>query len=113
MATVNIDDLQPGQVLAIDATHHSGKVLLKAGATLTENHLKIFRTWGLTRVEVEGDDSAFSDASNENNHELIEQVKTELQARFQHVDLKHPAMKEIFHLGVCYHTRKLKSDSTT
>lgn len=113
MAMVNINELQPGQVLLTDAKHHSGKVLLKAGETLTETHLKIFLSWGLTRVEVEGDDEILSNSANENNHQLIEQAKTELQGRFQHVDLKHPAMEEIFHLAACHHARKLRPEKTT
>lgn len=108
MVTVNIKDCKPDQVLLSDAIHHTGKVLLKAGTKITEKHLEIFRAWGLIRVEVEGDDSEVSDTANEKDHDLIEQAKEKLRDRFQHVDLKHPAMEEIFHLAACYFSRKLR-----
>ncbi|HEC20225.1 MAG TPA: HDOD domain-containing protein, partial [Gammaproteobacteria bacterium] len=54
MAILNLQDLKPGMVLAADAKHHSGRVLLAAGTELTEKHLKVFHTWGLTEADIDG-----------------------------------------------------------
>ncbi|TVQ99386.1 MAG: HDOD domain-containing protein [Desulfovibrionales bacterium] len=52
MALCSIDDLQPGMVLTSDLRTKHGRLLLSAGACLTEEHLKIARIWGIAEAEV-------------------------------------------------------------
>ena len=57
MPPKNIDDIQPGEVLAEDVTNAQGVVLARAGATVSAAHLRLFRTWGITALPVAGDEN--------------------------------------------------------
>jgi len=102
MATLNLEDLKPGMVLASDAKHHSGRILLAAGVELTEKHLKVFHTWGLTEADIEGVD--LDQVAEQQNQELdpaiVAAAEQQTKARFRHTDLTHPAMAELFRLSV-------------
>src|SRR3546814_18912175 len=54
VALLGLDELQAGMVLAADAEHVSGRVLLRKGVCLSDDHLRIFRQWGVTAVDIEG-----------------------------------------------------------
>ena len=51
---LDVADTEPGMVLARPATNPQGQVLLKAGTEITPKHIRIFQSWGVTEVEVEG-----------------------------------------------------------
>lgn len=53
MGKVNLDDIKPGMKIEKDVQDRSGRVLLRAGAEITERHLNIFRTWGVTEADIE------------------------------------------------------------
>lgn len=102
MTILNLDDLTAGMVLQSDAKHHTGQVLLKAGVALTEKHLKIFHTWGLTEADVEGDDLASGGNQTELDPAALAKVETRVRERFQHTDLSQAAMAELFRLTVLH-----------
>lgn len=102
MAILNLDDLKAGMVLSSDAKHHTGQVLLKAGVELTEKHLKIFHTWGLTEADVEGDDLPHRENQAELDPAILAEAEACVQKRFQHADLAQPVMAELFRLAVLH-----------
>lgn len=53
MAIIRTSEVTPGMVLAVDARDMSGRLLLAAGGEVTPKHLKIFKTWGVTEVDVQ------------------------------------------------------------
>ena len=57
MPVIKVEDMEPGMILAADAVCLNGRVLLRAGATLSEQNLKIFRTWGLSEANIQGVDA--------------------------------------------------------
>jgi len=88
MARLNLDDLRAGMVLAADATDLSGRVLLRAGTALADNHLRMFRMWGLGVADVEGDEPAASatDALAQIDPIRRDAVQTRVRERFRHND---------------------------
>lgn len=58
MARLPLDSLQAGMILSADAIDPNGRVLLRAGVTLTESHLRVFRMWGLGAADIESDEPA-------------------------------------------------------
>ncbi len=51
---VTLADIEPGMVLREPALNHQGQALLPKGAVIAEKHLRIFKTWGVRSIEVEG-----------------------------------------------------------
>lgn len=102
MAILNLEDLKPGMVLAADAKHHSGRILLAAGVELTEKHLKVFHTWGLTEADIEGVDPAqlAEQAMEQLDPVVLAEAEQQMKARFRHTDLSHPAVAELFRLSL-------------
>lgn len=98
MATLHIDVLQPGMVLASDAIHLNGRVLLRAGVTLTEQHLRVFRMWGLNEADIEGADPQRLHAAKliDADPAYVEKQRALLDERFRHTDTAHPVIQELF-----------------
>lgn len=98
MAILQLDALQPGMVLAADAIHLNGRVLLRVGGTLTEQHLRVFRMWGLSEADIVG-----ADPERLHDEKLaaadpvcVERERAALNDRFHHTDSSHPVMVELF-----------------
>ncbi len=102
MGIINIEDLQPGMVLAKDVAESRGQVLLTAGQTIQENHLTIFRAWGVTEADVEGVDQAelASAASSSDDPELSRKVHDQADNLFMFNNLDHPAVSKLYNLYV-------------
>ncbi len=112
MATINIDDLQPGMVLASPAQAANGRVLLAAGVTLTEKHITIFRTWGLTEADIEGvsKEEVAAQAVQDIDPEILQRTEQETQSLFRHTRLDHPLIAEIFRTQVQRRAQQLNRE---
>jgi len=102
MFAVPTDKLKPGKILAEEVRDINGRLLLARGNEIGDNHIRIFKIWGVSEVTVEGparDDDKFEP---EFNPEILNQVKETVETLFRHTDLDHPVIKKIFHLSVKY-----------
>ncbi|HIJ95146.1 MAG TPA: hypothetical protein HPP94_05325 [Desulfuromonadales bacterium] len=109
MAQISIDDLAAGMVLKSVVNDRNGRLLLPADTELSDKHLKIFRTWGVTSADIDGVDGASegSSASNalcSNDPQEIEAVRALVARRYIHNDPLHPMIAEL--IKICT-TRKL------
>ncbi len=105
---VNLDDLVPGMVLAEDAVHMNGRVLLCAGVCLTDKHLKIFRTWGLTEAYINaGEDGVPKKAYEHLSPELLSQSEAEMKLKFAHLDMEIDFVSELYQICVREYAEKL------
>lgn len=103
MALVHIDNLAPGMVLSRNICDRSGRLLLPAGAELTEKHFSIFRMWGVVEAEVAGDavtEEAESAQNREIDPELFDRAREEIELLFVHNDPEHPAIKELMRICI-------------
>lgn len=79
-------------VLGADVTSPRGQMLLAAGATLTDRHLRLLAANGVARVEV---DTA-GDAAQPTGPALNPaQLEARLETRFAHNDPAHPLIREL------------------
>ncbi|MHB8058890.1 MAG: hypothetical protein ACYDHC_13470 [Desulfuromonadaceae bacterium] len=100
MGKVAIENIETGMVLAGDVHDRTGRMLLGAGAELTQKHLVIFRTWGVLEADIvgQGDDDASQIPADVNPFELAA-AEQELAHLFQHADRTHPAIIELMRLA--------------
>lgn len=84
-------------VLARDVRAASGMVLLGAGVEITERHIQIFRSWGVSEVEVKGTDqeSLNTQILSRLDADKRAQVERELNRLFQHNDPLDPVIEEL------------------
>ena len=101
MGRVAIDNIETGMVLASDVHDRSGRMLLGAGAELTQKHLVIFRTWGVLEADIEG----------QGNHDSVDTIpadvdplelaaaERDIDFLFRHTNRSHPAIVELMKLA--------------
>lgn len=102
-------------VLAADAVHLNGRVLLNAGACLTEKHVRIFRTWGLTEALIEGvaGEQAANSAIQNIDPETVMQAELALKKSFAHMDMNFAPVAELFRMCVFTYAKILVAGETS
>jgi hypothetical protein len=108
MSRITTNDIETGMILSSDVKDRGGRALLKAGLELTEKHLKIFKTWGITHIEIEGDETTTSLQTIINAHpELEAAAQQAAEDQFRHTDPDHPFFKELNALWIQRHIKVL------
>ena len=105
MNAVLTDKLIPGQILAEEVRDINGRLLLAKGNEIQSNHIRIFKIWGISEVNVAGAASRNEKFDPELDSEYLEQARESMTILCRHVDLEHPAIKEIFKLAVQFRCR--------
>jgi HD-like signal output (HDOD) protein len=100
MFAVPTDKLKPGKILAEEVRDINGRLLLARGNEIGDNHIRIFKIWGVSEVTVEGPAQGNDKFDPEISPEMFEQVRETVKYLFQHTDLEHPLVKKIFNLAV-------------
>ena len=100
MYAVPTDKLKPGIILAEEVRDINGRLLLAKGNEIGDNHIRIFKMWGVSEVTVEGRAQHSDKFGPEINPEIFEQVYETTKALFRYADLEHPLVKKIFNLAV-------------
>ena len=100
MAKINLSDIQTGMVLAAPVYNKNGGLLLQKGVQLTEKHVKIFKTWGVTEADIEGYDKekVEQDAYAFLSEEEIQEIESALLKRFPDIT-SNAVMSEIFRIA--------------
>ncbi len=100
MARINIKDVEPGMILSEDAVHSNGRILLKSGSKLSQNHIKIFKTWGVSTINIKNEAEEQFKAKKRHSPDEINRVIQQKKNIFQHCDLKHPFINKLFRTSV-------------
>jgi len=100
MAIISIKNLKPGMVLVADAEQANGRLLLKSGSKLTENNIKIFKTWGVLSAAVQSEEEQLISSQKKYSADEIKKTISNKQVLFQHSDLKHPLVNALFRSSV-------------
>ncbi len=111
MGLVHIKDLKPGMVLGEEVRDINGRLLLKKDKKIQSAHIRVFKIWGITEVNVQGSNGSKNALADPAAPEQIEKIKKNSEERFRHVDLEHPAIKEIFRLSVQFRSKYNLSDN--
>ena len=103
MAIMALEGLEVGMTLKSAVCDRSGRLLLPEGVELSEKHLKIFRTWGVTEADVvaEGnDESETGPLPISGDPALIAAAQAEVERLFIHNDPQHPLINELIRICV-------------
>jgi hypothetical protein len=107
LALVHIDNLAPGMVLSRNVCDRSSRMLLPAGAELTEKHFAIFRMWGVLEAEIVGEivgENVAEDAEaaphEELDRALLAAARDEVERLFVHNAPDHLAIKELMRICI-------------
>ena len=95
MINLNIDDLKPGMILAQPVRTHQGVLLLEAGARISKKNIRIFKSWGVLEIEIQGNPAAAKGRSGDTEIKVKESIENQLKEKFCDV-LDDPVMVEIF-----------------
>lgn len=96
MALIDVSQAEAGMTLAAEVLDKRGRVLMPAGIELKEKHLGALPAWGVSRIEVEGDDV---DGALDVEPWALEQAAAELESLFSVTNRTHPAIEAL--LEVC------------
>jgi HD-like signal output (HDOD) protein len=105
MGIVPTNKLKPGMLLAEKVKDVNGRLILAKDKRIHSSHIRKFRIWGITEVNISGDVPLKDKPQSHDNSKIIEETKERLKYIFSHVDLEHPAAKEIFRLSLEYRSR--------
>ncbi len=108
MPTVKLGQLQEGMVASEDIKNMDDMLLLPAGCTLTEKHIRILHAWGVAQIQVEAGDEVATDADEavDLNSDRARQLADELRQRFWGFDPANSVQQEVLKLVLL---RKLRS----
>lgn len=104
MPKIKVDQATLGMVLADDVSSSTGRLLMKAGAELSEGFEQALLTWGILEINVVGEAAAAGVRNAEGDEALNEEellkVREQLLPIFAQADLNHPVMEELLRLAV-------------
>jgi len=98
MISLSLGRLKPGMVLAEPVHNFQGMLLLDAGATLTGKHIRILKSWGVTKISVEGANKRKKSGDSESGSEARLAVEKKLKKKFSEV-MNDPVMMEIMRVA--------------
>ncbi len=104
MGVLSINDLKDGMALASEVKNKHGNILLKKGDMLSEKHILLLKSWGITEADIEGVDRGQVEKREmeELSPELIASVEGELKDLFSDFG-DNPLMEELYRV-----TKKFK-----
>jgi HD-like signal output (HDOD) protein len=107
MGLVHVDNLEVDMVLSEDVRDIKSRLLLTKGQKIQSKHIRIFKIWGITEVGVVGE---WQDKKNNTEIHIdpykLERITEETKFIFKHVDLSHPAIKELFRISLLHRSRQ-------
>jgi len=109
MGMIPLDKVQEGAVLESDIADN-GQILIKSGVKLTERHLKLCQSWGISELPIKGADAnqLEQDFLSHIPPEVIQEAEQKRDQKFKLMDPFHPATAT---LSQIYLFRILKESS--
>ncbi len=98
MITVDLEEYKPGMILAESVYSRQEVLLLKEGTELTERKVWILKSWGISKVSVEGEQVEDINPDKIKESGVVETIKKELKEKFSDV-LEDPVMEEIMNVA--------------
>jgi hypothetical protein len=105
MGSMHINKLKPGMVIDEEVRDINGRLLLKKDKEIQPAHIRIFKIWGVTEVNIRGNNGSKDTSAGPADPELVEKIKESTLDLFRHVDLEHPAIKEIFRISILFRSK--------
>ena len=104
MGLLSVNDLKDGMVLSTEVRNKHGNVLLKKGDTLSEKHIMLLKSWGITEAGVEGVDKDQVEKKEKEalSTDVMASIEKELKDLFRDFG-GNPLMEELYRV-----TKKFK-----
>jgi hypothetical protein len=100
MGIINLENISPGMILAANVQERSGRILISSGTEITEKHLHILRTWGVTEADIQGasKEDLEAQALSQIDPVLIRKVEEQAKSLFRHLDPQDAVVRELYRL---------------
>jgi len=105
MGIIHINKLKPGMILDEEVRDINGRLLLKRDKKIDTAHIRIFKIWGVTEVNIQGNNGSRNASGEPADPEAVEKIRESTKDLFRHVDLEHPANKELFRISVIFRSK--------
>lgn len=109
MGMVDVDNLDVNMVLSEDVRDINSRLLLAKGQKIQSKHIRIFKIWGVTEVSVVGSKDRKKNGELDIEPNKLKRLTEETKFIFKHVDLTHPAIKELFRISLLHRSRQEKN----
>lgn len=105
MGIVHIDSVKQGMVLSEDVKDISSRLLLSKGQPIHQKHIRIFKIWGVTEIEVntESEDDAPADPNKPVADNTV--ITQQTNAVFRNVDRDTPLVSELIRIAIAHRSR--------
>lgn len=110
MGMVHVDNLEVDMVLSEDVRDIKSRLLLAKGQKIQSKHIRIFKIWGITEVSVTGCQDEAKISEPDIDPDKLERITEQTKYLFKHVDLSHPAIKELFRISILHRSRQEIND---
>ena len=101
MTIIHVDNLKENMVLSDDVTDLKARLLLTKGLRIEPKHIRTLKIWGITEVNVVTAEPDYEESATKKiDPESLKKIEESTKYLFRHVDIEHPAMKELFRLSV-------------
>ncbi len=94
---MRVDQVTTGMMLAQDIHDPNGALLIRAGVSITERHIKAFKSWGIQEIPIQSDEETQSTAKT-GDSSVIAEVRTLLDAQFSLSNPDHPAVHALYEI---------------
>ncbi|MEQ9570169.1 MAG: hypothetical protein RLN75_08270 [Longimicrobiales bacterium] len=105
MGWIPIDQATPGMALAAPVKDRMGRLLIPAGAELSDRHVEALAAWGVDRIEIESGEAPEPEVAVSPEHEA--RAREELAPVFRHAGPDHPFTEALAELAVARRARAL------
>jgi len=106
MGLVHVDKLEGDMVLSEDVKDINSRLLLAKGQKIQPKHIRIFKIWGITEVNVTGGQDGEKISESKIDPDKLEKITEQTKYMFKHVDLSHPALEELFRISILYRSHQ-------
>lgn len=101
MALIPVERAQIGMILAEGVVDRRGRLLIPAGKEITERYLDSLPMWGVTHVEIEGEDAGSPDEGAEEAEPwAVSKAMEVVNDHFILANRSHPVMNELANLCI-------------
>lgn len=89
---LHVDALVVGMVVTADVAGARGRVLIRAGTSLEDKHLRALKKWGVRKVSIDADKMSASELPSGPADEAAQRA----DEVFQHTDREHPIVAALY-----------------
>ncbi|EGV31816.1 hypothetical protein ThidrDRAFT_1701 [Thiorhodococcus drewsii AZ1] len=93
---MKLEDITPGMLLAKDVSDPNGTPLIRAGAIITERHVRALKSWGIAEIAIQSD--APTPSALTRDSASVQELKTMLDIQFSLSNPDHPAVRALYEI---------------